>query len=246
MFFESNLAFKSSRGLDEFDRTAIPSRVPYDAAMPRASRRKPGAKSAAEAGRAPNGHFLPGGTSPNPSGRPKVVREIRELAQSYSAEAFAVLLEILRNTRGPTPSRVTAATEILNRAYGRPETSVAVKADISSIDELSDDLLRVIIAGAAVPPAPLIAPPIPPPVRPPIEATALPPPITSSPPAESTLPPPLLDGPDAATVRAEHDAAEAVALAEAVQRADAERLATETRTARAAVHQPGVVVRRAR
>lgn len=146
-----------------------------------------------------------------------------------------MLLEILRNTRGPTPSRVTAATEILNRAYGRPETSVAVTAQVRTMNEFTDEELLAFLASATVSPlAPSFGTSTPArAIEPAIDATP------AAPPIEATALPAVLIGPDAATVRAAHEAAEATARAEAAERAEAERLATEARTARAAVHTPG-------
>jgi hypothetical protein len=63
------------------------------------------------------GHFLPG-VSGNPSGRPRVVAEIRELARTHAPAALAKVVALIDH-RDPRVAFV-AAKEILDRAYGRP------------------------------------------------------------------------------------------------------------------------------
>lgn len=74
------------------------------------------------------GRFLRGAGSPNPGGRPQVVGHVRELAREHTPAAIGALVSIVRNTRAPAAARVSAASALLDRAYGRPETSVAVSA----------------------------------------------------------------------------------------------------------------------
>lgn len=88
-------------------------------------RAKRGAKSAIEIGRAPNGHFLPG-VSPNPSGRPAVLREVRSLAREHTEAAIAVLVGIAGDKKAPAAARVSACAALLDRAWGRPEQSLAI------------------------------------------------------------------------------------------------------------------------
>ena len=58
------------------------------------------------------------GESGNPSGRPKLPTEMKEMFQAKASEAFAVLSKHLNST-DPRVA-VSAATQILDRAYGRP------------------------------------------------------------------------------------------------------------------------------
>lgn len=60
------------------------------------------------------------GQSGNPSGRPRVIMAVRDLARGHSDEAVQVLASIMRNEDAPAAARISAATEILNRGYGRP------------------------------------------------------------------------------------------------------------------------------
>jgi Family of unknown function (DUF5681) len=75
------------------------------------------------------------GKSGNPSGRPKIVSEIKELAQQHAPEAFKKVVGLLKSD----DERVAfvAAQEILNRAYGKPTQSMEVtrKRDASDFDD---------------------------------------------------------------------------------------------------------------
>ena len=63
----------------------------------------------------------------NPGGRPKLPAEMREIFQTKAPEAFEVLCKHLHAT-DPRVS-VSAATQILDRAYGRPVQSIDVSED---------------------------------------------------------------------------------------------------------------------
>ena len=67
------------------------------------------------------------GMSGNPGGRPKLPAEMREMFQAKAPEAFEVLCKHLHAT-DPRVS-VSAATQILDRAYGRPVQSIDVRED---------------------------------------------------------------------------------------------------------------------
>ena len=60
------------------------------------------------------------GQSGNPAGRPRVIMAVRDLAREHADEAVQVLATIMRDKEAPAPARISAATEILNRGYGRP------------------------------------------------------------------------------------------------------------------------------
>ncbi len=57
------------------------------------------------------------GQSGNPSGRPKLVAEVRDLARQHSPRAIERLVELMEADSGTTA--VAACKELLDRGYGR-------------------------------------------------------------------------------------------------------------------------------
>ena len=91
------------------------------------------------------------GQSGNPGGRPKVVGEVRQLAQLYSAEAIETLVTIMQDAKAPPAARTHAANSLLDRGYGRPPQAVInanVVASKSALDYTDDELAAIIAAGA--------------------------------------------------------------------------------------------------
>lgn len=80
------------------------------------------------------------GNNGNPGGRPAILREVRELAQSHCAEAIRTLHELM-TTSGDERVRLSAADSILDRGIGKPLQSVDVaieRADNLGIAEARD------------------------------------------------------------------------------------------------------------
>lgn len=75
------------------------------------------------------GRLLPGHTA-NPSGRPRVVEEIKELARAHVPAAFAKICALVDSDDERTA--LAAATEILNRAYGKP--TQAIEKTVEKLD----------------------------------------------------------------------------------------------------------------
>lgn len=67
--------------------------------------------------------FQPG-QSGNPGGRPKALREVMELARAKTEAAVETLAGIMTNGSAPPAARVSAATALLDRGWGRPVQGV--------------------------------------------------------------------------------------------------------------------------
>jgi hypothetical protein len=87
------------------------------------------------------------GKSGNPSGRPKIVTQIKELARAHGGEAFKKILELMRSD----DERVAfaAAQEILNRAYGKPTQAVDVTHKREPADFSDAELYAIARGGKA-------------------------------------------------------------------------------------------------
>lgn len=82
--------------------------------------------------------FKPG-QSGNPSGRPKSDATIKELAKSHTQEAIETLVEIASNKKASANARVSAATALLDRGWGRPHQYVeSVSIGLSYTDFLEE------------------------------------------------------------------------------------------------------------
>ena len=88
--------------------------------------------------RAPKTAFKPG-QSDNPGGRPKVLRNLQELAREHTEDAIKVLVRALKVPR----ERVAAAGALLDRGYGRPLQTQNVRV-IRRIEDLSDEELAAL------------------------------------------------------------------------------------------------------
>lgn len=64
------------------------------------------------------------GKSGNPAGRPKLVADVRALAQAHVADAVAGLVKIAKDAKAPPAARVAAWNAVLDRAVGKPAQAV--------------------------------------------------------------------------------------------------------------------------
>lgn len=78
------------------------------------------------ANRTEQGRFSKG-KSGNPSGRPKEIKEVRDLARQHTKAAIARLAELMLDDNGRTA--VAACTALLDRAWGKAPQSMELPAD---------------------------------------------------------------------------------------------------------------------
>jgi hypothetical protein len=76
------------------------------------------ADEARQISRTTSGRFPPG-VSGNPRGRPKTLSGIQELARDYSQPALEKLVRLMQQGK-PHAVQLSAATAILDRAWGKP------------------------------------------------------------------------------------------------------------------------------
>lgn len=77
------------------------------------------------------GRYL-AGVSGNPTGRPKVIGELKELASVHTPQAIQTLADVMNDKEAPHAARVAASTALLDRVYGRPSQNV--EARIETVD----------------------------------------------------------------------------------------------------------------
>jgi len=85
------------------------------------------------------GRPFPKGRSGNPGGRPREVRDVIALARSHSLAAISTLAKIMRNERAAPAARISAATALLERGYGKAKQEVEIQTP--NLDRLTDDEL---------------------------------------------------------------------------------------------------------
>ena len=115
--------------------------------------------------------FKPG-VSGSPSGKPKELQGIQEIARRHAPAMIRILNKLARSGKTPPAARTAAAGMLLDRAYGKPPAfSTTSVGEFRRAVELSDDELIRIAAEAGLkldPPAPsTVAQPAPP--EPPLE-----------------------------------------------------------------------------
>jgi hypothetical protein len=77
------------------------------------------------------------GQSGNPGGRPRIPEDVKELARGYSVEAIETLATIMKDVGQSGSARVSAASTILDRGYGKAPQHITTER----IETLSDEQL---------------------------------------------------------------------------------------------------------
>jgi hypothetical protein len=75
----------------------------------------------------PRGKPFRQGESGNPGGRPKLppeIVELRALARRHTTEAVVAIIGVMNNKKAPAGARVSAASELLDRGWGRATATV--------------------------------------------------------------------------------------------------------------------------
>jgi hypothetical protein len=82
------------------------------------------------------------GQSGNPGGQHKNTVELRALARQHTAQAVAVLAEIMMDTQAPPSARVNAVSQLLDRGFGRPVQEVTGPDGASLLGDIIIKLVK--------------------------------------------------------------------------------------------------------
>ena len=86
------------------------------------------------------------GRSGNPGGRPRAVHDIQAVAREHTAAAMQALADICADAAAPPSARVSAASALLDRAWGKP-IARTINAAVADPRQMSDAELVAIING---------------------------------------------------------------------------------------------------
>jgi hypothetical protein len=90
------------------------------------------------------------GQSGNPSGRLKIPADVKEMARGLTKEVIATLAAVMRDAAAPHSARVRAAETLLDRAWGRPETSANIRISRDVRDLTTAEILAALAAFGVV------------------------------------------------------------------------------------------------
>jgi hypothetical protein len=80
------------------------------------------------------------GVSGNPSGRPKVLGEVQELARQHAPQVIAELARLALKAKSET-ARIAAGRELLDRAYGRArQAEEFTPSGLNVVQDLLDEI----------------------------------------------------------------------------------------------------------
>jgi hypothetical protein len=79
----------------------------------------------------------------------KAPTDIRSLARAHTATAIKVLAGIMQQEDAPAAARVSAATSLLDRGWGKPAQTVDMTVRKAIAKDLADDELASIALGGS-------------------------------------------------------------------------------------------------
>jgi hypothetical protein len=90
-------------------------------------------------------HRFKPGQSGNPSGRPKKTPTdyLTQKAREHADEAIGTYLKCLQAEEAPWPAKVSAATEILNRGFGKAKQEMDVSHNLTISDAFEKLISRI-------------------------------------------------------------------------------------------------------
>lgn len=84
------------------------------------------------------------GRSGNPSGRAKKDIDLAALAQQHARKAIETLVDVMGSETATPAARVAAASEILDRGFGRAPQSIDMNATIGISDAFEEFVRRLV------------------------------------------------------------------------------------------------------
>ena len=75
------------------------------------------------------------GNNANPRGRPKADFKLADLARVHAPEAIATLVSVMKSNKATPSARVAAASELLDRGFGRSPQFLDMNIEMSLGDE---------------------------------------------------------------------------------------------------------------
>lgn len=93
----------------------------------------------------PQGRLFAPGQSGNPGGRPRIPDDVKALARGYTRAAILTLATVMESDDAPAAARVSAASTILDRAWGKAPQHITTE----NLGSLTDADLRAELAAAA-------------------------------------------------------------------------------------------------
>lgn len=79
----------------------------------------------------------------NPRGRPKKDMVLADMAQKHAEKAISTLLDVMTDTEASPSARVSAASELLDRGFGRAPQSLDVEHKLTLSQQFEDLLLEI-------------------------------------------------------------------------------------------------------